>query len=378
MKDFFISYNKADRKWAEWIAWQLEEASYTTIIQAWDFKAGGNFILAMDQATKEAERTVAVLSEDYLKSLYTQPEWADAFRRDPTSEQGLLMPVRVQECTLSGLLAAVVYIDLVGLDEETAQEALLEQARPGRGKPKTVPSFPGSSPHTLTKKPVFPNDLPWNVPVKRNPFFTGREEPLEELEKHLNSGGSAALTGLGGVGKTQTAAEYAYRHRGAYQAILWVSANSQEALISSVVVLAGLLNLPEKDATDQALILAAVQRWLTTHRDFLLILDNADDLKLAQSFLPAGRQGHLLMTTRTQATGSLAPKVEIQKMGPEEGTLFLLRRTQRIGRDATLETVSETDRENALALCKEMGGLPLALDQAGVPGSSLFHVGIIS
>ena len=66
-RDFFVSYNKADRTAAEWIAWQLEEeGNYTVTIQAWDFTAGSNFVLEMDRATKECERVVAVLSPDYL------------------------------------------------------------------------------------------------------------------------------------------------------------------------------------------------------------------------------------------------------------------------------------------------------------------------
>ncbi|MCP4979232.1 MAG: toll/interleukin-1 receptor domain-containing protein [Gammaproteobacteria bacterium] len=55
MKDFFISYNKADRRWAEWIGWELEEAGYSTVIQAWDFKPGGNFVLEMDKAIQAAQ-----------------------------------------------------------------------------------------------------------------------------------------------------------------------------------------------------------------------------------------------------------------------------------------------------------------------------------
>lgn len=62
IKDFFVSYNKADRAWAEWIAWQLEEARYTVIVQAWDFRPGGNFVLDMHRAAKETERTILVLS----------------------------------------------------------------------------------------------------------------------------------------------------------------------------------------------------------------------------------------------------------------------------------------------------------------------------
>src|ERR687884_2012487 len=93
-KDFFISYNRADRAWAEWIAWQLEEAGYTTVIQAWDFRPGGNFVLDMLRAA-EAQRTIAVLSPEYLTALYTQPEWAAAFAEDPASNLGVLLPVRV-------------------------------------------------------------------------------------------------------------------------------------------------------------------------------------------------------------------------------------------------------------------------------------------
>ena len=72
MKNFFISYNQADRQWAEWVAWQLEEADYSTILQAWDFRPGSNFILEMQRAASESERTIAILSKDYLDSLFTQ------------------------------------------------------------------------------------------------------------------------------------------------------------------------------------------------------------------------------------------------------------------------------------------------------------------
>ncbi len=77
--DFFISYTGADRRWAEWIAWVLEEAGHSIIIQAWDFRPGGNFVLDMDHAAKEAERTIAVLSDEYLKAAFPHPEWAAAF-----------------------------------------------------------------------------------------------------------------------------------------------------------------------------------------------------------------------------------------------------------------------------------------------------------
>jgi TIR domain len=82
-KDFFVSYNKADENWAEWIAWVLEENGFSVILQAWDFTAGSNFVLEMDRAAIVANRTVAVLSLDYLKSHFAPSEWAAAFAKDP-------------------------------------------------------------------------------------------------------------------------------------------------------------------------------------------------------------------------------------------------------------------------------------------------------
>src|SRR5690348_15808195 len=113
MRDFFISYNRNDQGWAEWIAWHLEAAGYTTLIQSWDIRPGSNFIVEMDQAFKSTHRTIAVLSPDYLTSQYTTPEWANALLRDPTGTKRLLVPVRVRECKPEGWLAAVVYIDLL-------------------------------------------------------------------------------------------------------------------------------------------------------------------------------------------------------------------------------------------------------------------------
>lgn len=142
-KDFFISYNRADGSWAEWIAWVLEAEGYSTVVQEWDFKAGGNFIVEMDNATRQCERTVAVVSQNYLTAEFTVPEWAAQFARDPQGSGRKLVPVRVAPCDIEGLLGQVIYCDLVGLDEEAARKRLLSQLSPGRTKPAVAPSFPG-------------------------------------------------------------------------------------------------------------------------------------------------------------------------------------------------------------------------------------------
>lgn len=163
MTDFFISYTHPDRAWATWLAWHLEAAGWTTILDVWDFRPGNNWALAMQHATEQAERTLLVLSPDYLSALYPQPEWAAALAADPTGRHGTLLPVRVRACTPPGMLRPVVAVDLVGLDEATARAALLAGVQRGRGKPTTAPPFPG--PGAATSPPPFPGGAAARLPL---------------------------------------------------------------------------------------------------------------------------------------------------------------------------------------------------------------------
>jgi hypothetical protein len=160
MKDFFVSYNKADRSWAEWIAWHLEESNYTTVIQEWDFRPGCNFVLEMQKASVECDRTIAILSPEYLGAQFTQPEWAAAFAVDPQGWERKLVPVKVRPCRAEGILAQITYIDLVGVEEPQARERLLTGVNPDRAKPSSRPVFPAQTPHTAPIKPAFPGSQP--------------------------------------------------------------------------------------------------------------------------------------------------------------------------------------------------------------------------
>jgi hypothetical protein len=141
MKDFFVTYNKADKDWAEWVAWVLEEAGYSVVIQAWDFRPGNHFILEMHKAAQETLKTIAILSEDYLQAEFTQLEWANALARDPEGKERLLIPIRVKECKPQGLLKSINYVDLVNLTEQDARIAVLG-AFSARVKPSKAPGFP--------------------------------------------------------------------------------------------------------------------------------------------------------------------------------------------------------------------------------------------
>ena len=224
------------------------------------------------------------------------------------------------------------------------------------------------TPDSQTSTPPLPI---WNVPHRRNPFFTGREEILIHLYTVLRSSKAAALTqaqaisGLGGIGKTQVAVEYAYRYRDHYQAIFWINATSRDAISADFVTLAALLNLPEQQEKEQDIVLRAVKRWLSSHTHWLLILDNVDDLEMIVDFLPATGTGDVLLTTRLQALGTVAQRIEVEKMELDEGVMFLLRRTKVLAPGTSFDQVPKENQEHATEIVMALDGLPLALDQAG-------------
>lgn len=210
----------------------------------------------------------------------------------------------------------------------------------------------------------------WSVPYQRNPFFVGREEALQRLRDTLVAGKSAVLThalsGLGGIGKTQLAIEYAYKFQGDYQAVLWAGADSQEILLADVAGIARTLDLRISKKQDQ--VMYAVRHWLETHSDWLLVLDNVENLRTLDGILPRGKegyQGHILLTTRRQALGSRAKKIPLETMRADDGATLILRRAKKLPEDAALATATEIDQVKAKDISTEMGGLPLALDQAG-------------
>jgi tetratricopeptide (TPR) repeat protein len=211
----------------------------------------------------------------------------------------------------------------------------------------------------------------WNIPYRRNPFFTGREEVLEHVHDALRTDNTACLaevhgmTGLGGIGKTQTALEYAYRYHAEYQAVLWARADSSNTLTAEFVGIATLLRLPERNEQDQRRVVEAVMRWLRTNSHWLLVLDNVEDLVSVEPFLPKAGRGHVLLTTRTRALGGVAQRIEIGKMQLEVGALLLLRRAGMLPLAAALEDAPAEDRTLSLQITQEMDGFPLALDQAG-------------
>ncbi len=264
--------------------------------------------------------------------------------------QIFLIPVRIDDCKIPNRFAGIHCCDLF---EEDGYERIVNALSR---------SITNELPDGAIKQAV----VPWNLPLNRNLFFTGREEIIEQLKNQLKTKGKVALSGIPGVGKTQIALEYAYRYGKNYQAVLWSRAENEETLVSSFLSLASILNLPEKDGENKDHIIQAVKKWLSKYDRWLLVFDNVEDLPLVRNFIPIGIKGHILLTTRTQAMGGMAQRILIAPMIPNDGARYLLHRSGILSSTSSVDTAKEiSQRKLAECLSIELGGLPLALDQAG-------------
>ncbi len=213
-----------------------------------------------------------------------------------------------------------------------------------------------------------PHNLPF---ASLGKFFQGREEMLTLLRQKLtekNAGKATAIAGkavhgLGGVGKSRLAIEYAWRYAAEYSALLFVGAGSPADLRRNLAALCGVgvLNLPEQAAKEEEIQVAAALNWLAGQPGWLLILDNLDSEEAAAavgSIAGRLRGGHLLLTGRLARWGAEVEPIELDVLTEEAAVTFLLARTEA-RRRATKE-----DAAQATALARELGFLPLALEQA--------------
>jgi tetratricopeptide (TPR) repeat protein len=369
--EVFYSYAGADESLRIELDKHLSQLRRDGLITTWHKRqiiAGMDWTKALDQHLNTASIILLLVSSDFVDSDYCYgTEMQRAMER---YERGVahVVPILLRPCDrqnapfekLQALPSNGIPITLWS-NQDAAFADVSQSIRVALQERKRLVV---STPSTILP-PI------WNIPYQRNLMFTGREEILTHLADTLKAGQATALsqphaiTGLGGIGKTQIAVEYAYLYRQEYQAVFWTLADTHESLVSGYVAIARLLNLPEKDEQDQTIVVKAVVRWLTTYTDWLLILDNADDLTVVRELVPSVFGGRILLTTRALAMGRLARSIEIDTMPQDIGALFLLRRALLIPPDAHLDDATPTDETLAREICEEMGGLPLALDQAG-------------
>jgi tetratricopeptide (TPR) repeat protein len=359
--EVFYSYSHKDEKLRQRLENHLTILKNEGVIAGWrdaDIAAGAEWDDEIKKHLNAAKIILLLISEDFLASKYCYDiEMKRAMERHDLRE-ACVIPIILHPVDWSrapfGKLKALPKDGKAVSSWRNRAEAFKNIAL-GIRKAIDLRKSPATA---RNPRPNAADSLPpiWNVPHQRNINFTGREQLLKDLREALTSGKPAALTqalhGLGGVGKTQTAVEYAYRHAREYDLIWWIRSETPEKLAADYALLAEQLDLKEKSERDQKVIVQAVSQALAHSTGWLLILDNAEDPADLRGYLPQGSGGHVLVTSRNRAFGSVAHPLQVKAMEPADAVKFLLKRTP------------QTDKKGAKDLANELGNLPLALEHA--------------
>jgi tetratricopeptide (TPR) repeat protein len=267
-----------------------------------------------------------------------------AARRDGHS----VLAIRIGDVQVDEGLGARDTVSLANLDESSAAAAILDAldlpAPPAPADIGAGSRFPGTSP------PV------WNVPA-RNSCFTGRADLLERMRDHFSTdaapAAAQALHGLGGVGKTQLAVEYAHRFRADYDLVWWINAAQEELVTAAMADIAPAIGLRRGENTDETA--QAVREALRRGRPYerwLLVFDNAEDPESLSKHLPQGT-GHVVVTSRNPGWSGVAVPVEVDAFSREESVEHLTRRVPGLAPGVAAD------------VAVILGDLPLAIELAG-------------
>ena len=342
-----VAYAAEDRLWAEWL-----EALYTQ--ENFDARIYPLFGDAsarpqIDTNTKiialmSAETTRDADAMAQLRSWSSTGQLAVAALTELRSDSRLAAPTAELHGVTDPVTATGILLRLAEVPD-----AEIATARPPEGQ-----RFPTGHP------------MIWNVSA-RNAVFTGRDEAMEKLRRQVTGGSTTvilpvALHGLGGVGKTQLAREYAHRFSADYDLVWWINAESAEFIDEALAELARRLRLPgtgESSTEDSAAVREALRRGEAGH--WLLIYDNATDPSQLKPFLPSGTSGHVLITSRNQAWAQQAVPLEVDVFTRPESIEHLTR------------TVPGLEERDAAQIADLVGHLPLAVESAGAWLASTGH-----
>ena len=350
--NFFVSYRRGepDETFARDILKRLEAAGLKGAMDKRDFGANAPFLEEMERCVKESSFTLCLLSPRYLDSGNCREEAIICKVLDMAERKRRLIPLVIAPAETPAWLYDITGIDFTEKKPLVPpMEKLMNTLGIMSGAPRT--EMPSTPIHNLPE------------PVRH---FTGRVEVLEKIEKALGANsGIAGLTqvrgisGLGGIGKTQTALAFAWRHLGKpYNHVFWVRADTESEIVGAFMEIARKLDLPQKDARETDVVVEAVRAWFEQNENWLLVLDNVewDGQEMVGKHVPSRGKGHVLVTSRAHALDALdiQKPIPLDKMEPDEARDFLINRTANLEADAT--------PVNAVA--KELGYLPLALEQA--------------
>ncbi|MDF3144273.1 MULTISPECIES: FxSxx-COOH system tetratricopeptide repeat protein [unclassified Streptomyces] len=341
----FISYARDDQAWAEWVAWQLEDAGYEVWLDTWSLRPGADFMAEIQAAVSRSEVMLVLVSPSYAHSRHARAELESFLSAGKQPIPVLLHDGPVPDGL--GVLGERQFVRLAGLDDDrVARSVLLRAVDPERppvgGRLRrlgaTSPRLPGSRPRV------------WNVP-ERNDRFVGRVKLLKRLRAALTERSRAVLVGDPGMGKTQLAIEYAHRFAGEYELVWWIGPG-QGSISAQLGELAVRLGAASRD-TVPGEAARAVTAELRTRNRWLLVFDDVLDVgRLPEELRGDMGNGQILVVSRERDRTDVGEPIEVGRLTPEESSALL--RT-------LVPTMSEQDAEVVAA---DMGDIPLAVGMA--------------
>ncbi|WP_405595909.1 FxSxx-COOH system tetratricopeptide repeat protein [Streptomyces sp. NBC_01410] len=351
-----LPYVAEDQLWADWLESVLSRSGYS--VAPVDVRSGRLAGVEAEFGSAGAYSVLAVVSQAFLDAQPDGNLWESSTSLDSSVSRRQLVPVRVGDVRRN-LPISIRGVDLVRLDEEDAATTLLSALDRGERAALSRPAaaagvrYPGSVPKVWNLRP-------------RHSWFTGRASVLDRLRDQLRGDTRSGqrfpqvLYGLGGVGKTQVAREYAHRFRADYDLVWWVEAEQPDRVVSSLAELAAELGLRAGDVVAEAAE-AAVQalRRGEPYSRWLLIFDNVEDLDGALKLLPEetgpvsqGVYGHVLATCRNKPRSTRLEPMEVEVFTRPESVEHLCRR------------VSKLPSRDADRVAEAVGDLPLAVEVA--------------
>jgi tetratricopeptide (TPR) repeat protein len=330
---------------AQEVAEALTEKGYKVLVQDYDIPLGSSFVERMHEAVSNSRDLIILFTHDYLQSAYTRKEFTSfEAQRLRSVEERHIVVLRCEDAPLVGLLSDTVYQNLAGIEDpgERKRRIIAAAERQSQAAPPPPRPFIGVPPRIAS--------------------FTGRADELDRLDAILMqdkpaavtqaSVGRAAVQGMGGVGKTSLAIEYAHRFRGLYAGVCWCAAETRSGLLSALAGLAVALSAATAEEADvEKAAKAALRRLAEQRATWLLIYDNVTAPDYIADLLPAAG-ARVLITSRFSDWSELADEIALDVLPLEEGIALLQNRTGR------------SDAGGAQKLAEALGRLPLALDHA--------------
>ena len=377
--DVFLSYNRAQKDWTRKLAQRLIKEGFKVWFDERELTPNQKWVSELAQGVEKSKKTALVISPEYLNAEWTMFEAHIAIWKDPSGRKDSILRILHTFCNTPPELALRQMIDFSDTHDDSMRfefklAQLMAHLDPSRECPKDFDLF------CQSKKDLSDYDMPDRgslpagsvMPYSPNQYFVGREDELKWLYNRLEAGASVSLgqtavaTGLGGIGKTQLAVEFAYRYGKRYDGgVYWLDMSDSEGIANQIAQFAApsAMNIQGYGQLPQDQVVNLVIREWHGQRNRLIIFDNVEDMELVDKWKPKYGRTRVLITTRIDSNDHRWSARGIETLPvdklPRDKSLELLCR----GRKDALKNPDEY--RIAYEICELLGDLPLAIHLAG-------------